>query len=58
MDGLIQNQYIEYGAIHIFYGERCFNVKGLEKELDRLTSRLVSAMANRDSLEEVMVIIK
>jgi len=26
--------------------------KGLEKELDRLTSRLVSAMANRDSLEE------
>ena len=32
-------------------------MKGLEKELDRLTSRLVSAMANRDSLEEVLVII-
>ena len=31
-------------------------MKGLEGELDRLTSRLVSAMANRDSLEEVLVI--
>ena len=30
-------------------------VKGLETELDWLTSRLVSAMANRDSLEEVLV---
>ena len=33
------------------------NEKGLEKELDQLTSRLVIAMANRESLEEVMVII-
>ena len=32
-------------------------VKGLETELDRLTSRLVNAMANRDSLEEVLVIV-
>ena len=33
------------------------NEKGLEKELDQLTSRLVIAMANRESLEEGMVII-
>jgi len=49
LDSLLEEMAKTGGSSH---SRQSVQDEGLETELDRLTSRLVSAMANRDSIEE------